>query len=131
MNQQKKQEKTAIPEQQLINNIRNKTNVDVDKLYNTRNYSQNSKVSAMEAVSDKLQDQSRVPAAMRTSLFFGDVMFDDDIKKTKELERKKWLQELENQKKEKLIEKEFLKEKDKIMDLKKEQEARLDLYEVL
>jgi hypothetical protein len=72
-----------------------------------------------------------VPAAMRTSLFFGDVMFDDDIKKTKELERKKWLQELENQKKEKLIEKEFLKEKDKIMDLKKEQEARLDLYEVL
>ena len=30
-------------------------------------------------------------------------MYDNDIKKTKELERKKWLQELESQKNEKLI----------------------------
>ncbi|RNA02956.1 hypothetical protein BpHYR1_045010 [Brachionus plicatilis] len=32
------------------------------------------------------------------------VMFDDEIKKTKELERKKWLHDLEEQKKEKLVE---------------------------
>ena len=31
-------------------------------------------------------------------------MFDEDIKRTKELERKKWLSELEEQKKEKLVE---------------------------
>lgn len=31
-------------------------------------------------------------------------MFDDDIKKTKEIERKKWLHDLEEQKKEKLLE---------------------------
>lgn len=130
MNQQKRQEEVSIPEQQLINNIRNKTNVDVDKLYSNRNFNQNNKNKALEVAVDKNQDQTKVPAAMRTSLFFGDVMFDDDIKKTKELERKKWLLELEAQKKEKLIEKEFVKEKDKMMDLKKEQEARQDFYEV-
>ena len=32
-----------------------------------------------------------------------DVRYDDDIKKTKELERRKWLQELESQKNEKLL----------------------------
>ena len=49
-------------------------------------------------------DQSKVPAAMRTNIMFGDVKFEDDIKKAKELERKKWLQELEMQKMEKLME---------------------------
>ncbi|CAF0907856.1 unnamed protein product [Brachionus calyciflorus] len=49
-------------------------------------------------------DQIKVPAAMRTSIMFGGVMYDDEIKKTKELERKKWLADLEEQKKEKLIE---------------------------
>ena len=48
-------------------------------------------------------DQSKVPAAMRTSILFGDVRFDEDIKKTRELEKKKWLQELEEQKREKLL----------------------------
>ncbi len=48
-------------------------------------------------------DQSKVPAAMRTSILFGDVRFDEDIKKTRELEKKKWLQELEDQKREKLL----------------------------
>ncbi len=48
-------------------------------------------------------DQSKLPAAMRTSILFGDVRFDEDIKKTREMEKKKWLQELEEQKKEKLL----------------------------
>ena len=32
-----------------------------------------------------------------------DVKFDEDIKRTKELERKQWLKELEDQKREKLL----------------------------
>ena len=42
-------------------------------------------------------DQSRVPAAMRTNLLFGDVRFDEDIKATKELERRQWLDDLQKQ----------------------------------
>ena len=49
-------------------------------------------------------DQSKVPPAMRTSILFGDVVFDDDIKKTKEFERKKWLQELDEQKRARVVE---------------------------
>jgi hypothetical protein len=45
-------------------------------------------------------DQTKLPAAMRTSLAFGDVSYEDDIRKTKEAERKKWLAELEEQKRE-------------------------------
>lgn len=69
-------------------------------------------------------DQTKVPAAMRTSLLFGDVLFDDDVKRTKEMERKKWLLELEAQKKEKLIEKEYIREKDKLSDLRKDLEIK-------
>jgi hypothetical protein len=54
-------------------------------------------------LNQKHQDQSKLPAAMRTSIKFGDVVYDEDIKKTKELERKKWLHELEEQKREKLM----------------------------
>ncbi len=71
-----------------------------------------------------IHDQAHVPAAMRTSLLFGDVLFDDDVKRTKELERKKWLNELEAQKREKLMEKEFNKEKDKLTDFKKDIEDK-------
>jgi hypothetical protein len=49
-------------------------------------------------------DQSKVPAAMRTSVMFGNFNNEDEIKKTKELERKKWLQDLEAQKKEQQLE---------------------------
>jgi hypothetical protein len=71
---------------------------------------------------------AKVPAAMRTSLLFGDVLFEDDVKKTKELERKKWLLELEAQKKEKLMEKEYNREKDKLNDLKKDLEIKQQNY---
>jgi hypothetical protein len=49
-------------------------------------------------------DQSRVPVAMKTSIAFGEVLYEDEIKKTRELERKKWLQELEEQRRQKKIE---------------------------
>lgn len=42
-------------------------------------------------------DQSRVPAAMRTNLLFGDVRFDDDVRTAKELERRQWLDDLDKQ----------------------------------
>lgn len=42
-------------------------------------------------------DQSRVPAAMRTNLLFGDVRFDDDVRTAKELERRQWLDDLQKQ----------------------------------
>ena len=42
-------------------------------------------------------DQSRVPAAMRTNLLFGDVRFDDDVRTAKELERRQWLDDLHKQ----------------------------------
>ena len=57
-----------------------------------------------DAVPNAYHDQSKVPPAMRTSIMFGDVVFDDDIKKTKELERKRWLQELDEQKRAKIAE---------------------------
>ncbi|CAF4233354.1 unnamed protein product, partial [Rotaria magnacalcarata] len=34
-----------------------------------------------------LNDQTHVPAAMRTNLLFGDVRFEDDVKTAKEMER--------------------------------------------
>jgi hypothetical protein len=74
------------------------------------------------SMQQRLMDQSKVPAAMRTSVFFGDVKYEDDIKKTKELERKKWLLELEVQKKENLIHKEFGKERDRLNDLRQDLE---------
>lgn len=80
--------------------------------------------------SSSFHDQTKVPAAMRTSLLFGDVMFDDDVKRTKEIERKKWLAELDAQRRDKMFEKEYNKEKDKINDLKKDIEAKeQSLYE--
>ena len=42
-----------------------------------------------QSASTAIHDQTKVPAAMRTSVLFGDVLFDDDVKRTKELERKK------------------------------------------
>ena len=44
-----------------------------------------------------LNDQTRVPAAMRTNLLFGDVRFEDDVKSAKELERRQWLDDLRKQ----------------------------------
>ena len=76
------------------------------------------------STSNAIHDQTKVPAAMRTSLLFGDVLFEDDVKRTKELERKKWLMELEAQKKEKFLEKEYIKEKEKLNDLKKDLEIK-------
>jgi hypothetical protein len=85
-------------------------------------------IELLEAQSTTAHDQTKVPAAMRTSLLFGDVLFEDDVKKTKELERKKWLLELEAQKKEKLMEKEYNREKDKLNDLKKDLEIKQQNY---
>ena len=65
---------------------------------------------------------------MRTLALFGDVLFEDDVKKTKELARKKWLLELEAQKKEKLMVKEYNREKDKLNDLKKDLEIKQQNY---
>ena len=85
-----------------------------------------------QSASTAIHDQTKVPAAMRTSVLFGDVLFDDDVKRTKELERKKWLLELEAQKKEKLMEKEYNREKDKLNDLKKDLEIKQqNYYEVI
>ena len=42
-------------------------------------------------------DQTRVPAAMRTNLLFGDVRFDDDVRTAKEMERRQWLDDLQKQ----------------------------------
>jgi hypothetical protein len=44
-----------------------------------------------------LNDQTRVPAAMRTNLLFGDVRFEDDVKSAKEIERRRWLEDLQKQ----------------------------------
>ena len=44
-----------------------------------------------------LNDQTRVPAAMRTNLLFGDVRFEDDVKTAKEIERRQWLDDLQKQ----------------------------------
>ena len=44
-----------------------------------------------------LNDQTRVPAAMRTNLLFGDVRFEDEVKSAKELERRQWLEDLQKQ----------------------------------
>lgn len=44
-----------------------------------------------------LNDQSRIPAAMRTNLLFGDVRFEDDVKTAKEVERQRWLDDLRRQ----------------------------------
>ena len=44
-----------------------------------------------------LNDQTRVPAAMRTNLLFGDVRFEDDVKSAKEIERRQWLDDLQKQ----------------------------------
>ena len=65
---------------------------------------------------------------MRTLVLFGDVLFEDDVKKTKELARKKWLLELEAQKKEKLMVKEYNREKDKLNELKKDLEIKQQNY---
>jgi hypothetical protein len=61
-------------------------------------------------------DHSKIPAAMRTSVMFGDVMFEDDIRKTKEAERKRWLQELEAQRRDKVFQNELIREKEKLSD---------------
>ena len=42
-------------------------------------------------------DQTRVPAAMRTNLLFGDVRFEEDVKTAKEIERRQWLGDLQRQ----------------------------------
>lgn len=44
-----------------------------------------------------LNDQTHVPAAMRTNLLFGDVRFEDDVKIAKEVERRQWLEDLQKQ----------------------------------
>lgn len=44
-----------------------------------------------------VNDQTHVPAAMRTNLLFGDVRFEDDVKTAKEMERRKWLDDLQRQ----------------------------------
>ncbi|CAF3506044.1 unnamed protein product [Rotaria sp. Silwood1] len=44
-----------------------------------------------------LNDQTHVPAAMRTNLLFGDVRFEDDVKTAKEMERRQWLEDLQKQ----------------------------------
>jgi len=44
-----------------------------------------------------LNDQTRIPAAMRTNLLFGDVRFEDDVKTAKEIERRQWLDDLQKQ----------------------------------
>ena len=44
-----------------------------------------------------LNDQTHVPAAMRTNLLFGDVRFDDDVRTAKEAERRQWLDDLRKQ----------------------------------
>jgi hypothetical protein len=44
-----------------------------------------------------LNDQTRIPAAMRTNLLFGDVRFEDDVKSAKEIERRQWLDDLQKQ----------------------------------
>lgn len=49
------------------------------------------------AASLSLNDQTRVPAAMRTNLLFGDVRFEDDVRTAKEVERRQWLDDLRKQ----------------------------------
>jgi hypothetical protein len=44
-----------------------------------------------------LNDQTRIPAAMRRNLLFGDVRFEDDVKSAKEIERRQWLDDLQKQ----------------------------------
>ena len=44
-----------------------------------------------------LNDQTRVPAAMRTNLLFGDVRFESEVKTAKEIERRQWLDDLQKQ----------------------------------
>ncbi len=57
------------------------------------------------AIPPVYHDQSRLPAAMRTSIAFGgEVLYEDEIRKTKELEKRKWLAELAEQKRDKQIE---------------------------
>ena len=97
-----RKQKDAIDEYNRINQqlkaiMEAESKIKQEQLVVKQNANANAQVNAYH-------DQSRVPAAMRTSLQFGDVMFDEDIKKTKELERKKWLLELEEQKREKLVE---------------------------
>ena len=48
-----------------------------------------------------LNDQTHVPAAMRTNLLFGDVRFEDDVRTAKEIERRQWLEDLQRQVEEK------------------------------
>lgn len=66
-----------------------------------------------------------IPAAMRTSLMFGNVAHEDEIKRVKELERKKWLADLEAQKKEKMIDSQRQKIEAENYELKKQNELRL------
>jgi hypothetical protein len=105
-------------------NYRTTAQLSEDNLNLLKNLSKNQAATTNDnnTMQQRLMDQSKVPAAMRTSVFFGDVKYEDDIKKTKELERKKWLLELELQKKEKFIEKEFGKERDRLNELKQELE---------
>ncbi len=44
-----------------------------------------------------LNDQSHIPAAMRTNVLLGAVRFDDDVKIAKEMERRQWLEDLQKQ----------------------------------
>ncbi|UJR09115.1 hypothetical protein I4U23_013362 [Adineta vaga] len=44
-----------------------------------------------------INDQTHVPAAMRTNLLLGNVRFEDDVKVAKEMERRQWLDDLQKQ----------------------------------
>ncbi|CAF4172442.1 unnamed protein product [Adineta steineri] len=44
-----------------------------------------------------INDQTHVPAAMRTNLLLGNVRFEDDVKIAKEMERRQWLDDLQRQ----------------------------------
>ena len=53
--------------------------------------------AASAPLSIVVNDQTRVPAAMRTNLLFGDVRFEDDVRSAKEIERRQWLDDLRRQ----------------------------------
>ncbi|CAF0869001.1 unnamed protein product [Didymodactylos carnosus] len=57
----------------------------------------NNNSNDIRSFSTMFNDQTRVPAAMRTNLLFGDVRFDDQVQMAKEVERKQWLDGLKSQ----------------------------------
>ncbi|CAF1248423.1 unnamed protein product [Didymodactylos carnosus] len=86
-----------------------------DDLYKNSNFNDG------HSLATTLTDQTKVPAAMRTNLLFGDVRFDDQVKTAKELERKQWLDDLKLQIEENKRQKITQKESERKQDILQEQ----------